>query len=72
MVLTGAEYLLRQGRKEGREEGRVETLLEQLECRFGSLPARVVTVIRALPNARLQELTRQIMIAQSLDDLHLE
>ena len=34
MVMTGAEYLWRQGRKEGREEGRVgqsELLLTLLE-----------------------------------------
>jgi len=55
-----------------KDEGRAETLIELLECKFGPLPARIPSVIRALPPARLQELTRQIMLAQTLVDLHLD
>ena len=56
----------------GKFEGRADTLLEQLECRFGPLPERVNDIVRALSQERLREITRQIMSAQSLDDLHLE
>ncbi len=67
MVLTGAEYLLRQGR----EEGQSEILLTLLEDKFGNLPMDVVTAVKALPLARLKALAHQILTAQQLSDLHL-
>jgi len=72
MVTSSAQVHLEEGRVKGRVEGRTETLLEQLECRFGPLPARVTSAVRALPPARLQEITRQVINAQSLADLHLD
>jgi len=59
------------GRVEGRLEGRAEALLDQLEFRFGPLPPKVKKAIRALTPERLKELTRQVVSAQSLDELHL-
>ena len=79
MVMTGAEYLWRQGRKEGRKEGREEglrigqseLLLTLLQDKFGKLPMDVVTAVKAMPLARLKELAHQILTAQQLSDLHL-
>ena len=80
MIYSAAEAYRDEGRAkgrveglvEGRVEGRAETLLDQLECRFGPLPARLAKTVRALPPERLQDLTRQVIVAQSLDDLHLD
>ena len=76
MVYSSAQAHLDEGRKEGlakgRVEGRAETLLEQLECRFGPLPAQVTSAVRALPPERLREITRKIFVAESLADLNLE
>ncbi len=75
MVLTGTQYLLRQGREEGREEGlrigQSEILLTQLEDKFGKLPTEVVTAVKELPLARLKELAHKILTAQQLSELHL-
>ena len=79
MVYSAAQAFRAEGRLKGREEGleeglekgRAETLLEQLDYRFGPLPAQVASAIRALPPKRLQEITRQILLVQSLDELHL-
>jgi len=61
-----------EGRVEGRAEGRAEALLDLLECRFGPLPTQVTDAVKALSPERLKELTRQVITAHSLADLHLE
>lgn len=64
-VLTGAEFLLRQGH----EEGQREMLLTQLEDKFGKLPLEVITAVKALPITGLKELAHRILTAQHLSDL---
>jgi flagellar biosynthesis/type III secretory pathway protein FliH len=62
---------LEKGRKEGRKEGQIKTLLEVMTCRFGPVPEQVKKAVKALPSERIAEFTRQIMLVQSLDELHL-
>ena len=71
MVMTGAEYLVRQGREEGLQIGLIELLLSMLEDKFGKLPMEVVTTVKALPLSRLKTLAHQILTAQHLSDLHM-
>ena len=72
MKMTDAQFLMAQGRKEGREEERREILLELLNARFGPLPPQVQSALGALSAARLKDLIRRALSAQSLADLQLE
>ena len=80
MVYSSAQAYLNEGLAKGRVEGRVEglvegraeTLLELLEVRFGQLPAQIITAVRALSPDRLHEITRLVITAKSLADLHLD
>ncbi len=61
-----------QGRKEGRDEGRRELLLEQLERRFGPLPAETVERLRSLTSREeLSRLAARVLDASSLEELGL-
>jgi Putative transposase, YhgA-like/Domain of unknown function (DUF4351) len=65
-----------EGRQEGRHTGRVEgmraLLLQQLEQRFGTLPAPVRRKVKALSSERrLEELARRVLAAGSLAELEL-
>jgi hypothetical protein len=56
----------------GRIAGRLETVLEQLEAKFGPLPATVRQRVEALSPEELRQLTLDLVKAQSLKELHLE
>jgi hypothetical protein len=75
MVMNGVGTLRQLGRQEGRREGRQEgysdVLLAQLEDKFGPLSEQTVTAVKALPLARLEKLTHQILTAKSLNELKL-
>ncbi len=60
------------GIEKGIERGRRELLQEQLEERFGPLPATAIERLRELPVERLTVLGRALVRAQSLRDLGLE
>jgi hypothetical protein len=79
MEMTWAEMLeakgekkgLRKGRQEGREEVR-QLLLEQLGQRFGPLPKSVQQRVEAISSMeRLKQIARQILVAQTLDEMDL-
>jgi flagellar biosynthesis/type III secretory pathway protein FliH len=73
----GKKEGLEQGRKEGharaleqgRREALVSVLTDQLEYRFGELPAYAVRAIAAADIAALRELGARVLTAASLDDL---
>ena len=67
LVAQGRE----EGEKKGEKKGRVEALLDLLEFRLGKLPSRIKSAVRVLSPERVKELTRQVVTANSLDDLHL-
>ncbi len=68
----GLEKGLEQGLERGREEGRRELLLEQIERRFGPLPAATVKRVRALSfPEELSRLAARVLDASSLEDLGL-
>lgn len=83
LKMTGAQALIAEGRKkgreegrevgraEGREEGRRELLLEQLEFKFGPLSEATEAAVRALTNAQMIQVGKQILAAQTLADLKL-
>lgn len=56
----------------GRIEGRHEMLLHQMRIKFGALPDAVVAKIEAIQTAaRLDRLSEQILIAQSIEEMGL-
>jgi hypothetical protein len=57
---------------QGRYAGRLETALLQLEEKFGPLSPTVRQRVEALSPDELRQLTRDLLKAQSLKDLHLE
>jgi hypothetical protein len=60
------------GREEGRIEGRIDLLLHQLTVKFGRLPDEMVQAIEAIKDtAVLDQLSEQVLTAQTLADLHL-
>lgn len=63
MAMTGAQWL--------EEKGRREVLLEQLEFKFGPLPAEITAKIQALTGRRITDLAKRVLTAQTLDDLGL-
>jgi hypothetical protein len=58
--------------EKGRDTERRELLREQLEERFGPLPAPALERLQHLPAERLKALIRAVLHAQSLRDLGLE
>ncbi len=76
MEMTWADTLraegLEKGLEKGREEGRRELLLEQIERRFGPLPAATVKRVRSLASPEeLSRLAARVLDASSLGDLGL-
>jgi hypothetical protein len=53
--------------QEGRNEGRVAILLEQLQARFGAVPAEVRARVRAADEATLSRWAVRILTASSID-----
>jgi len=43
-----------------------------LTLRFGAIPEQVEQAVKALPSERISEVTRQILLVKSLDELHLD
>ncbi len=84
MVMTDAQVLVAQGRREGLKEGRLEglkegnlegrreLLKEQMEFKFGPLPEQIIAAVHALSQSELAEITRRILTAQTLTDLGLD
>ena len=76
MIYSSAQAWKDEGRKEGEKAGektgQIKTLLAVMECRFGSIPTLVKKALKALSPERLSELPRQIMLVQSLEELHLD
>ena len=81
MQLTWAEKIEEKGREEGKKEGKKEGLLEgkrdallqQLTTKFGPLPERTVSRVRAIES--LKQLDRhldRVLVATSLADMGLE
>jgi flagellar biosynthesis/type III secretory pathway protein FliH len=71
IVMTAAEQLHEEGRKEGHKEGREQTqrenLLVLLNRRFGPLPEQALARIRHASLAQLQDWFDRGITAQSLD-----
>jgi hypothetical protein len=61
-----------EGKMEGKMEERRETVLLLLEEKFGALSPAVRQRVEALPPDELRQLTRALLKAQSLKELHLE
>jgi len=60
------------GRLEGRLEGQIDLLLHQLTIKFGRLPDEFVQDIEAIKDtAVLDQLSEQVLTAQTLSDIHL-
>jgi nucleotide-binding universal stress UspA family protein len=64
--LTTAERLFRKGKREGQREGQRALLKTQLEERFGSLPATVLTRLAKASDADLDRWARRILNAKTL------
>ena len=63
---------LREGRKEGRVEGARDMLLSQIEQRFGPLPKKMRSKIKAIDSPEtLKLLCQRVLVAKSLEDLEI-
>ncbi|WP_437723446.1 DUF4351 domain-containing protein [Sorangium sp. So ce861] len=75
-IVTIADYLREEGRREGRlageREGRLEgqrsTLLKLLRLRFGDLPEPIEVRIRAADAGQIEGWTERVLTAPTLDD----
>lgn len=54
--------------REGRHEGVRTSILQALEVRFGSVPQEVAQRLEALTSEQLQELHRQAVICETLEE----
>ena len=67
------EYLLREGELKGKREGRLQGmrdfLLNQLEKRFGVLPARYARRIEKADDAQLQLWGERVLTAEKLREI---
>jgi len=59
----------RDGYREGRDEGRREVLFELLSARFGELPQAAKARIQAANTSMLEQWTKRLLSATSLDEL---
>lgn len=66
------DQLVEKGLEEGKREGRAELLLRQLERRFGSLPADVMSRVRSASIGELEVWAERILDARSLADVFAE
>jgi hypothetical protein len=70
--LSTAERVGRRiGRKEGREEGRRAMLKDLMEFKLGPLSKDVIAAVNSLNANEVDRISREILSAQSLDDLVL-
>jgi flagellar biosynthesis/type III secretory pathway protein FliH len=58
-----------EGTREGIRKGTLGTLSQQLEQRFGALPAHVTTRLEAATQSELEEMALRILSATTLDDV---
>ena len=77
-VMTGAQVLINQGKREGRLEGREEEreesrqfLLELMRAKFGVLAGSTEEKVNSLTTAQLMEVARLLVNADTLDELGL-
>ncbi|NNH72336.1 hypothetical protein HLB23_21155 [Nocardia uniformis] len=70
-LMTLAEQLKEKGRAEGEARGeargRAETLVEQLESKFGPLPAETVAMVRAARIAQVRQWAARVLTADTID-----
>jgi hypothetical protein len=72
MRMTWAEKLEAKGREQGVEQGVRQTLLRQLGLRFGPLNEEVKRRIESIRSVeRLSQMTEQILVARSLEEMGL-
>lgn len=69
-IVTLAQMLenkgLKKGLKQGRAEGRAEMLLRQLRAKFGKVPARTTTRVKAADEATLDRWAERILTARTV------
>jgi hypothetical protein len=71
-VEKGEKIGVEKGKKIGAEEGRRDLLREQIEDRFGPLPAPILERLEKIPASELSRLGKTVLRAESLRDLGLD
>jgi hypothetical protein len=72
MQLTWAEKIEEKGRKEGLLEGKREALLQLLTRKFGPLPEKTVSQVRAVDSPKkLDRYLNRVLAASSLAEMGL-
>lgn len=61
--------LIEEGRQEGRQEGRRELLLDQLNEKFGALPAWASTRVHAASSEQLELWARRLLHVNVIEDV---
>ncbi|MEQ8766234.1 MAG: Rpn family recombination-promoting nuclease/putative transposase [Planctomycetota bacterium] len=69
IVMTTADRLREQGRREGHTEGQRELIRMQLESRFGTLPPHVQVAVESASTEELSRMAHKILTAQSLEEV---
>lgn len=68
-MMSVADMLRAEGRKEGREEGERKILMKQLRLRFGDLSEAAVARIGAAGPRQLERWAERVLTARSLDEV---
>jgi len=68
-VMTAADMLREEGRKEGEQRGERKILLKQLHARFGDLPGFVVARIDAAEPKQIERWAMRVLTAPTLDEV---
>ena len=73
VAMTTADLLRAEGEARGEARGesraRIETLLDQLDIKFGHVPADIEQQVRAATTSQLETWARRFVIANTLDDI---
>ena len=73
MGKTGAQALIEEGIERGALRARQEVLLEFVQSKFGSIPQRIEDRIQVTRDMdRLKTLIRNVIHANSIDELNIE
>ncbi len=73
MQMSWAEKIERKGHKEGVLEGKQDTLLRLLATKFGPLPEKTVSRIRAIETLlQLDRYLDRVLVAGSLEEMKLD
>ena len=67
--MTTADLLRAEGEARGEARGRAATLLDQLDIKFGHVPADIEQRVHTASTSGLETWTRRIIIANTLDDI---